>query len=381
MGISTNFSLTNNKSITTSLPQKPVTLQQEKTVVQNQNHTIRDMSIGAVGAATVLISLGVLARNGKLGQRLQRIISGVKKETQKVAGYTELPNKPNINPADTHITQTNSQVKPKTTPQAVPAKPKKTPNPPASVETYTTKLPETIKEYTLKDIDICGNLGKNNFYTTAERKATSNILQKVQNRELTTIYNETEKSTNIIVPLGKNFYSIKINGIVSEEKAKTIVRTINANGLSDPNKFPTVIRDVLNGKSHTPYSIKNIGMYYDFHDSGAELFEGGGGKWATDGRILLRDVLKEKWEGHAISYSTPPGKRTTTQIAVALPANEGERWGSNHYAIFLDGLIPPGTCKKLVDFLQTKVVRNPKDVQFEELAKIQQATIDFLNRN
>ena len=165
------------------------------------------------------------------------------------------------------------------------------------------------------------------------------------------------------------------------ERVKDIFRTLNANGIADPDKFTPVITGVLNGKYNTQYSIKNIGIYFDFHDRGAYQFRGGGEKWCTDGRILLRKMLRgKKWEGYAISYNTPKDGRSTTEIAVALPWNSGERPLSNHYAIFLDGLIPPGTCHRLVKYLET-VVQNPKDIQYEELAKIQEETLKFLNVN
>lgn len=398
MGIqfNTSFSLKNSNTINKQAQTTPENFPEKKSAVENNNnHTLRNISLGAVGAATVLISLGVLARNGKLGQRAQKLICGTKTEVKTPTPHSEphttqsptLSKAPEAEPIktpqiETPTTQSVPPPKaPATTETVKQPQSKMEPKPPASVETYSTKLAETVKEYTANDIDLCGQLGKSNFWTNANRKASADILNKVQNQELTTLYNEAEQTTNIIVPLGKDFYSLKINGIVSEDKAKAIVRTINANGLSDVNQFSKIVLNVLNGKMNTPYSIKNIGMHYDFHDKGAWEYRGGGGKWSTDGRMLLRNALKNKWEGYAISYSNPQNSRTTTQIAVALPSVGMERAQSNHYAIFLDGLIPPGTCKKLVDFLQTKVVKNPKDVQYEELAKIQQAAIDFLNKN
>ena len=378
--LKTKFSINSPKVITSGQQDTTEKISTPEPSLQYKNHTVRDISIGAVGAATVLISLGVLARKGKLGQKAQRFISGANPEGKPSTFHPELSS-----PKAPEPSIVNPQANPKTMQQTVNTKPSKPqaksqPKPSASVETYSTKLPETIKKYTANDIDICGQLGKLNFRTSTNRKANPDILQKVQGRDITTIYNEAEKSTNIIVPLGNDFYSIKINGIVAVEKARSIIRTINANGISDVNQFPEIVLNVLNGKMNTPYSIKNIGMYYDFHDQGAYEYKGGGGKWATDGRILLRDAL-QKWEGYAISYNKPQKSRTTTQIAVALPTNPGERACSNHYAIFLDGLIPPGLCARLIKHLETNVIKNPKDVLKSELPKIQAETIAFLNRN
>jgi hypothetical protein len=350
-------------------------------IVRNNFHT--GIAIGALTATTVLITLGVLARKGKFGKSLQSYLGGAKQEAKNPQTITQKTAEVNSNLAgESHFASTANNK-----PSDVLSTPKPDVKQPELVDkiepqrqTYSTKLPETIKEYTSKDLDIYGFACGKTFSTKGKTVPSKEMLNRVQNKELTVLYDETNTSTEIILPVANEFFAVKINGIVSKEKAKDIFRTINVNGISDPQQFPQIITAVLNGKLNTKYSAKNIGMYYDFHDKGAWKFDGGGGKGATDGRIMLRRQ-NPQWKGYSIAYYAPKISRTTTEIGVALPSSGMERALSNHYSIFLDGLIPVGTVNRLIKHLETNVIKNPKDVQYEELAKIQAETIRFLNQN
>ena len=374
----TDFSLKNiipqpaNKQTTPEKESQP----EDKTSSVKSN-TAKDFALGAITASTALVTLGVLARKGKFGKSLQKYLGGAEKEVKNIKpkSPTQTPptkqNPETVKPASQTAKPENNQLK---------TEEPKAPKTEEPVQTYTTKLAETIKEYKYEDIDIFGISAGKRFHTAGKTMPQKEMLNKVKNKELTVLYDDKQEITEIILPIGQEFWGVKINGIVSQAKAKDIFRTINANGISDPKQFPAIIKDVLNGKLDTKYSLKNIGMYYDFHDGGAWKFEGGGGKWCADGRIMLRKQ-NPQWKGYSIAYYAPNGNRSTTEIGVALPSVGMERALSNHYSIFLDGLIPVGTVNRLIKHLETNIIKNPKDVQYEELAKIQEETLKFLNVN
>ena len=396
-------------------------------------HTARDITIGAVGASLVLVTLGVMARKGVFGKNLQKYLGGLEKDAlkgkthdmkqksenvsfeenmsgkksesispeEKVLGKKsesaqlgEGVQKTNISTEESESLSKNTDIsekqsaaessqntslnsasetskEPQSTKKPVEQKP---------TQSYTTTLAQTLKEYKEDDIDIYGIAVGKTFNTRGKTIPSKDMLSKVRNNELTTLYDDKNGITEIILPIGSDFWAVKINGIVSKERAKDIFRTINANGISDPRQFHSIITDVLNGKLNTKYSLKNIGMFYDFHDNGAWKFDGGGGKWCTDGRMMLREN-NPQWKGFSIAYYAPPGHRTTTEIGVALPSTGNERSLSNHYSIFLDGVIPSGTVGRLIRHLETDIIKNPKDPKYEELSKIQDAVIKFLNQN
>ena len=329
------------------------------------------------------------------GKNIQKYLGGLKEECTK-----NLSKNHDVNPNPKNIPETKSKdlEQPVNGNNAQPAKTEQVKEPtvnnnetvaqtgeqPVKVEqpiqTYTTKLADTVKTYTPEDLDIYGFMYGKPVFVSGKTQPVLDLLKKVRNRELTVLYDETNKTTEIILPFGRDFFGVKINGIVSQDRAKDIFRTINANGILDPKKFPQIITDVLNGKLNTKYSLKNIGISYDFHDKGHSEFRGGGGIYAPDGRILLRDYIK-KWEGYIIGYYAPTNRMTKTEIAVALPSFGRERACSNNYDIVVNGLIPSGTVNRLMQHLEKDIIKNPKDPKYEELAKIQEATLKFLNEN
>ena len=362
----TDFALVKNYS-----PQKNFLKSESPAIHAGQNESDKPKSnkkrnaIIGIAAATILITLGVLGKK-------YNIIGKSKKAKLS---------KPNDINSETRIP---TEVKPE---KAVSKNEPKTPVPDnetnmCNAGKYSTKLPATVKEYHSEDINVYGILGGKPF-GNGEIKSSQEVFEKVLNKDLTVIYYDKQEVTEILLPAGTDMIGVKINGIISQEQAKNIIRTINANSISKPEEINKIATDVLNGKLNTQYTIKNIGISYDFHDTGDWVYHGGGGKAANDARTLLRDVLKNrKWEGTVISRSISPNNgKTTTQIAVALPTNGGERPLSNNYSIYLDGLIPLGTCEKLIRYLENTVIANPKDVKYEELAKIQSETLRFLNIN
>ncbi len=77
----------------TQVKKESETLQPEtSSTEQNNHHKVRNWSIG-LGSAAVLISLGVLGRNGYLGKGMQKFLGGIKKNANEFAD--EL--KPKIN--------------------------------------------------------------------------------------------------------------------------------------------------------------------------------------------------------------------------------------------------------------------------------------------
>ncbi|MBR1425576.1 hypothetical protein IJ579_08440 [bacterium] len=355
------------------LKQKNVLAKEDVTDSRLDTPKIRNWTIG-LSAASVLIGLGVLARKGKLGKTLQEFSGG--KSVQKIdRTIDEIAQE--ISTATEHSTPRENTIF-----ESCSATPPKMESPKVAevLEKYSTELPETVKTYTGADIDVSILDGDYKNWFKGRVEPSLELLNKIKNRDLTILYNDAEETTQILLPFrNKSYYSFKIKGIVSQDRVKLCLRSINAKGLIDIVQMYKEIEGILNG-TVTPakYSIKNVAMYYDFHDQGAWRYNPGETKYCTDGRMLLRDVLGNKWEGTAIDYFG--SKRSTTQVARALPTNYGERCQSNHWTIFLDGIIPPKTCGRLVEYLEKNVIRNPKDVTKEELPQILQATIDFMNK-
>lgn len=116
-----------NKPVSEPQPQK----ENGATEVSTEDHTVRNWSIG-LGAAATLISLGVAGRKGYLGNGLQKLLGGVKKETSHIAddaaeGASHLkPNNQTTNEAAETLSETAAHetkadpiiTEPKPTPKA-----------------------------------------------------------------------------------------------------------------------------------------------------------------------------------------------------------------------------------------------------------------------
>lgn len=94
-----------SSGLTQSNPlQEPV--KQDSQSEKSENHTVRNWSIG-LGAAAVLISLGILGRGGHLGKGLQKFLGGAEKKSGEVAD--EMSGKlDDIADEITHTTETSA---------------------------------------------------------------------------------------------------------------------------------------------------------------------------------------------------------------------------------------------------------------------------------
>jgi hypothetical protein len=214
-----------------------------------------------------------------------------------------------------------------------------------------------------------------NFSTNT--KVVKDYRPLCHSKDVQVFYEKSSDVTAIHIPYDGKSITIQIDGQLSKEDAINLVKYINLQGFPDERYFLDGAVKYLNEKPIVKYSTNNIGMEYDFHDSGSEFYFPAR-KWACDTR-LFHQPFDSNAPCVKCVYTKDDKSRLTTVVSRFIPNNRS-RFGADWYSLFIDGIIPEEQASKLVEFIEASIGKKNIIPDKSDLPDILQATINFLNK-
>lgn len=221
------------------------------------------------------------------------------------------------------------------------------------------------------------------------KKIIPDLQAQIKKGDVTVLHDQINNTTTIAIPYGEssqNYYAVQLDEIYSETKAKEFVKYLNINGsykLSEKEIKAHAINFFNNNKT-AQYTKDNIGIRYNFNNGESSSPGGMFDKMKESAGIYdTRNYYKGyfSWDKNCgmkiVEAQDIKTNKALTGIIVPLHGNPGR--GQNCYSIWLHGMYSKAQAENLINHLNKTVIQDAGNVKREELIKIQNETLNYLN--
>ena len=255
-----------------------------------------------------------------------------------------------------------------------------TAKPTQKAEQATTKVIEQAKlQFTRKNVNISMTKSAEsdllNFSTNT--KKVQDYRSYCSDGVVHSFYERINDVTAIHIPYGEKTITIQVDGKLTKNEVNNLIRYINLQGFPDERYFLDGTVNYLNNKPIARYTEKNIGLEYDFHDGGSDIYFPAQ-KWACDTRLFHKQI-NTKIPSVKCVYTNDDKGKLTTIVSRFIP-NSQSRFGADWYSLFIDGIITEKQASELVEHIETSILKKNIVPEKSDLSNILQATIEFLNK-